>query len=86
MVNDISVGGNLAVGVLVGDIDPGETLDIVFKATVNELLGNGVYVNTADITYSVTVDPSEPPVENTMTTNEAIVTVKAPTIEIEKNI
>ncbi|TKI94099.1 DUF11 domain-containing protein, partial [Bacillus wiedmannii] len=79
-INNIPVpNANPSTGILVGNLDPAESVTISFQVRVITLPANRMITNIASITYTSQPDPTRPPVTTTTTTPPI-------TIEVNPNV
>lgn len=66
---------NPNTGVLLATLPPNEIYSIVFQVTVNSIPPSNPAQNTASTTYEFTVDPGNPPVSNTTSSNTTLLQI-----------
>ncbi|MDT3495899.1 cell surface protein, partial [Bacillus toyonensis] len=66
---------NPNTGVLLATLPPNEIYSIVFQVTVNSIPPSNPAPNTASTTYEFTVDPINPPVSNTASSNTTLLQI-----------
>ncbi|CAM4026536.1 cell surface protein [Bacillus luti] len=66
---------NPNTGVLLATLPPSEIYSIVFQVTVNSIPTSNPAPNTASTTYEFTVDPVNPPVSSTATSNTTLLQI-----------
>ncbi|EEL94431.1 Cell surface protein [Bacillus cereus AH1273] len=71
-------------GITLGNLAPKESAIITFQVTISPSTLQSVINNDASVSYTVTIDPNEPPITITKQTNTVTTTLIEPMISIEK--
>ncbi|EJP95938.1 DUF7507 domain-containing protein [Bacillus cereus] len=71
-------------GITLGNLAPNESVVITFQVTVSSSTLQPTINNAATISYTVIIDPNEPPITITKQTNTVTTTLIEPMINIEK--
>ncbi|PHD45525.1 cell surface protein [Bacillus toyonensis] len=72
-------------GITLGNLAPNESAIITFQVTISSSTTQSVINNDASVSYTVTIDPNEPPITITKQTNTVTITIVDPMVSIEKN-
>ncbi|MCZ2992152.1 hypothetical protein NYY86_28855, partial [Acinetobacter baumannii] len=68
------------------DINPGESVEVIFQVTVVSAPSNGTIANTANVTGSFVLVPGEPPVIVTEPSNTTLTTVNRGQFNVIKQV
>ncbi|HDX9629516.1 TPA: DUF11 domain-containing protein [Bacillus cereus] len=71
-------------GITLGNLDPNASAIITFQVTISSSTLQSAINNDASVSYTVTIDPNEPPITITKQTNTVTTTVVDPMVRIEK--
>ncbi|MED0996910.1 cell surface protein [Bacillus mobilis] len=71
-------------GITLGNLAPNESAIITFQVTISSSTLQPTINNNASVSYTVTIDPDEPPITITKQTNTVTTTLIEPMISIEK--
>ncbi|MBE7149444.1 DUF11 domain-containing protein [Bacillus mycoides] len=71
-------------GITLGNLAPNESVVITFQVTISSSTLQTAINNDAFVSYTVTIDPNEPPITITKQTNTVTTTLIDPMINIEK--
>ncbi|MCC2454580.1 DUF11 domain-containing protein [Bacillus cereus] len=78
-INGITApGSNPANGILIGTLNPGQTVTVTYQATVTSLPPDGIIRNQATFNYQYQPDPTQPPITAITPTPTVEVTVVDP--------
>ncbi|PHF55864.1 cell surface protein [Bacillus toyonensis] len=72
-------------GITLENLAPNESAIITFQVTISSSTTQSVINNDASVSYTVTIDPNEPPITITKQTNTVTTTIVDPMVSIEKN-
>lgn len=72
-------------GITLGNLAPNESVIITFQITISSSTLQSAINNDASVSYTVTIDPNEPPITITKQTNTVTTTLIDPMVRIEKN-
>ncbi|WP_426951623.1 beta strand repeat-containing protein [Bacillus mycoides] len=72
-------------GIPLGNLAPNESVVITFQVTISSSTLQTAINNDASVSYTVTIDPNEPPITITKQTNTVTTTIVDPMVRIEKN-
>lgn len=72
-------------GITLGNLAPNESAIITFQVRISSSTTQSVINNDASVSYTVTIDPNEPPITITKQTNTVTITIVDPMVSIEKN-
>lgn len=72
-------------GIPLGSLAPNESVVITFQVTISSSTIQTAINNDASVSYTVTIDPNEPPITITKQTNTVTTTIVDPMVRIEKN-
>ena len=72
-------------GIPLGNLAPNESVVITFQVTISSSTLQPAINNDASVSYTVTIDPNEPPITITKQTNTVTTTIVDPMVRIEKN-
>ncbi|MGW6192349.1 DUF7507 domain-containing protein [Bacillus cereus] len=72
-------------GITLGNLAPNESAIITFQVTISSSTLQTAINNDASVSYTVTIDPNEPPITITKQTNTVTTTIVDPMVRIEKN-
>ncbi|PEQ08676.1 DUF7507 domain-containing protein [Bacillus toyonensis] len=72
-------------GITLGNLAPNESAIVTFQVTISSSTTQSVINNDASVSYTVTIDPNEPPITITKQTNTVTTTIVDPMVSIEKN-
>ncbi|MEK4408545.1 cell surface protein [Bacillus sp. FSL L8-0642] len=75
---------NPEIGISLGNLVPNESAIITFQVTISSSTLQSAINNDASVSYTVTIDPNEPPITITKQTNTVTTTVVDPMVRIEK--
>ncbi|WP_212934571.1 DUF7507 domain-containing protein [Bacillus hominis] len=85
-INGISQpSANPENGITLGNLAPNESVGITFQVTISSSTLQTAINNDASVSYTVTIDPNEPPITMTKQTNTVTTTIVDPMVRIEKN-
>ncbi|MGH0430098.1 DUF7507 domain-containing protein [Bacillus hominis] len=85
-INGISQpSANPENGITLGNLAPNESVVITFQVTISSSILQPTTNNNASVSYTVIIDPDEPPITITKQTNTVITTIVDPMVRIEKN-
>ncbi|WP_333490450.1 DUF6923 family protein, partial [Bacillus mobilis] len=79
-------GANPGAGVNIGSIAAGASVTVTFQVTVSAIPNPNPIVNTATTTFQYTVDPNQPPVDGTSTSNPVTTQVNNATLSSTKSV
>ncbi|WP_226546373.1 DUF11 domain-containing protein [Bacillus thuringiensis] len=71
-------------GITLGNLAPNASAIITFQVTISSSTLQSTINNDASVSYTVTIDPNEPPITITKQTNTVTTTVVDPMVRIEK--
>lgn len=71
-------------GITLGNLAPNESVIITFQITISSSTLQSTINNDASVSYTVTIDPNEPPITITKQTNTVTTAVVDPMVRIEK--
>ena len=73
-------------GIKLDNLVPNKAFIITFQVTISASTLQSAINNDADISYAVTIDPTEPPITVTKQTNIVTTTIVDPMVRIEKQL
>ncbi|MDA1853814.1 hypothetical protein PDJ89_14995 [Bacillus cereus] len=73
-------------GILVGTVNPGETVTVIFQIQINAIPPSGKIENTASVTYTSQPNPNEPPITTTETTPTVTIPVRTANLNPQKTV
>ncbi|MEK4932240.1 MULTISPECIES: DUF7507 domain-containing protein [Bacillus] len=91
VTNSVTINGinqpnaNPENGITLGNLAPNESVIITFQITISSSTLQSAINNDASVSYTVTIDPNEPPITITKQTNTVTTTLIDPMVRIEKN-
>ncbi|MEX0376560.1 cell surface protein [Bacillus sp. S4] len=91
VTNSVTINGinqpnaNPENGITLGNLAPNESVIITFQITISSLTLQSAINNDASVSYTVTIDPNEPPITITKQTNTVTTALIDPMVRIEKN-
>ncbi|WP_002149255.1 DUF11 domain-containing protein [Bacillus cereus] len=72
-------------GITLANLAPNESVVITFQVTISSSILQPTINNNAAVSYTVIIDPDEPPITITKQTNTVTTTIVDPMVRIEKN-
>ncbi|SCB67402.1 DUF7507 domain-containing protein [Bacillus mycoides] len=91
VTNSVTINGinqpnaNPENGITLGNLAPNESVIITFQITISSSTLQSAINNDASVSYTVTIDPNEPPITITKQTNTVTTALIDPMVRIEKN-
>lgn len=85
-VNGVSTTENPNTGILVGTVGQGTTAVVTYQVTANFVPPINPVTNQATINYEVTIDPQQPPVQETAVSNITNVTIQQAALTSVKTV
>ncbi|MEH6932482.1 DUF7507 domain-containing protein [Bacillus sp. JJ783] len=90
VTNSVTINGinqpnaNPENGITLGNLAPNESVIITFQITISSSTLQSAINNDASVSYTVTIDPNEPPITMTKQTNVVTTTIVDPMVGIAK--
>ncbi|HEQ3528317.1 TPA: DUF11 domain-containing protein, partial [Bacillus cereus] len=81
----IRPGTNPTIGIIIGTVNPGESVVVRFIVQVTAEPRNGLILNTARIRYTLRPDPTKPPISVDETSDPNIITFIGPFVSPNLN-
>ncbi|MEG0671712.1 hypothetical protein [Clostridium sp.] len=92
VVNSVAINGvpysgyNPNLGFSVGDIPPGNTVNVTYQAKVNSVPSPNIVYNQGELVYSFKPDPNGPAVTNTIMSNTVTTTINTASFTFIKSV